>query len=316
MQKAAYGRRLASAFSLKDPPTVTTQLDHGLHMAATELWHLEPDFGFTAPIAVEPAYLVGLQLLEIHKHELWLDDRPVAVNPIAPGSLHIYDLRSKPVAWMAEPFHPLFFYVPIAALSRLAETLGLPTSVELQWTPGKFAEDPIINHLGQSLLPALHSSQKNQQLFVDHVLLALRTHLLTRYAACDRPVPVPRGGLAPWQQRRAMELMREHLSEGVPLDSVAQVCGLSTSTFIRLFHASTGLSPHQWLIERRIERACELMRDPSLSLIDVAYAAGFADQSHFTRTFTRRIGVTPSAWRMSMLGAGAVRPPVGEENDE
>lgn len=300
MNRAAYGRRLASSFSLSDPPTVTSQLDQGLHLAATELWNPEPGFGFTTPIAREPAYLIGLQLLAVPRHELWIDGHAVAVKPITPGTSHIYDLRCNPIAWIPEPFHPLFFYIPIGALSRLAESLGTPASVELRHQPGTFAEDPIINHLGQCLLPALRSRSQNQQLFVDQILLALRTHLLIQYAGNDRTPAVPRGGLAPWQQRRAMELMREHLSDGMPLEALAQACGLSTSTFVRQFHLSTGLSPHQWMIERRIERSCELMRDPTLSLTDIAYTAGFADQSHFTRMFTRRIGVTPRAWRASL----------------
>ncbi|MEY2170647.1 MULTISPECIES: AraC family transcriptional regulator [unclassified Rhodanobacter] len=301
MYRAAYGPRLASSFYLKDPPTLVTRLTDKVHMAATELWHLKPDFGFTTPIAGESAYLIGLQLMNVERHELWLDGRSVAVKPIAAGTTHIYDLRSNPVAWLPEPFHPLFFYVPCKALTQLAESLGMPAAAELQHRPGDFVDDPVINHLGQCLLPALHAERRNQQLFVDHVLLALRTHLLSRCTGNARKPPVPCGGLAPWQQRNAIELMREHLPEGIALEEVARACALSTSTFIRLFHASTGVSPHQWMIQQRIERAIELMRDdPTRSLADIAYAAGFADQSHFTRTFSRKMGMTPSMWRSSL----------------
>lgn len=307
MHRAAYGHRLASSFSMKDPPTLISRSDDKAQMAVTELWNSESGFGFTAPIATEPAYLIGLQLMAVQRHELWMDNRPVPVKPIVAGTTHFFDLRRNPVAWLPEPFHPLFFYMPIAALSHLAESLGMPAVSELQHRPGDFIDDPVINHLGQSLLPALSAERRNQQLFVDHVLLAFRTHLLMRYAASTREPPDPCGGLAPWQQRAAMEVMRERLVEGVALDAVAQVCGLSTSAFIRLFHSSMGQSPHQWLIQQRVELAMELMQDASLSLADIAYAAGFADQSHFTRTFSRRIGASPGAWRASLSLPGKSR---------
>lgn len=308
MHRTAYGHRLASSFSMQDPPTLTSRVDDELQLAATELWNLEPGFGFTAPIANEAAYLIGLQLMSVERHELWLDQRPVAVKPIAAGTTHFYDLRRQPVAWLPDPFHPLFFYIPIAAMSRLAQSLDRPAISELRYRDGDFLDDPVIHHLGQSLLPALRARQRNQQLFVDHVLLALQMHLITRYAGGAREPQPAHGGLAPWQQHAAMELIREHLTDGIALDAVAGACGLSTSAFIRLFHASLGVSPHQWMIRQRIDLAIELMHDPALTLADVAYAAGFADQSHFTRTFTRRMGATPGVWRASLDLSGRARP--------
>jgi AraC-like DNA-binding protein len=300
MNLAAYGRRLASSFSMEDPPTLVSRFDDTMHLAVTELWHLEPGFGFTAPITPEPAYLVGLQLMDVQRHGLWFDGRAVPVKPITAGTMHFYDLRQKPVAWLPEAFHPLFFYVPMDALARLAESLQMPAVSELQYHSGEFLDDPVIHHLGLSLLPALRAGQQNQQLFVDQILLALRTHLLTRYGGSPRTLPAPCGGLAPWQQHAATELMREHLSDGIALEVVAQACGLSTSVFIRLFHASFGQSPHQWLIQQRIAMAIELMHDPMLGLADIACSAGFADQSHFTRSFTHKIGIPPGAWRASL----------------
>jgi AraC-like DNA-binding protein len=174
---------------------------------------------------------------------------------------------------------------------------------DLRHTPGEFLADPVIHHLGLCLLSALHAPREVHQLFVDQVLLALRTHLLLSYGNARCHASKPRGGLAPWQQRQAMELMREHVTDGIALALVAKACDLSCSAFVRAFRQSTGTSPHQWLIQRRIELALSLMRDRTLPLIEVALAAGFADQSHFTRTFTREMGVSPGAWRNATDGA-------------
>jgi AraC-like DNA-binding protein len=106
-----------------------------------------------------------------------------------------------------------------------------------------------------------------------------------------------RGGLAPWQLRRAEALMSQNLSVQVPLERVADECGLSVRHMARAFRQSTGVPPHRWLLDRRVERAKELLPDSKLSLSDVALACGFGDQSHFTRTFTAAVRLSPGLWR-------------------
>ena len=112
-----------------------------------------------------------------------------------------------------------------------------------------------------------------------------------------------RGGLAPWQLRRAEALMRENLSLQVPLGQVAQECGLSVRHLTRAFRQSTGVPPHRWLLDRRVERAKELLPNSALTLSDVALACGFGDQSHFTRTFTAAVRLSPGVWRRLQLAS-------------
>jgi AraC family transcriptional regulator len=113
------------------------------------------------------------------------------------------------------------------------------------------------------------------------------------------PRPV-RGGLAPWQVRRAREILCANLDGRVPLKEVARECRLSVSHFSRAFRCSMGVAPHSWLLARRVEVAKEKLRDGRLSLFDVALVCGFADQSHLTRVFTRIVGVSPGAWRRAV----------------
>jgi AraC family transcriptional regulator len=108
---------------------------------------------------------------------------------------------------------------------------------------------------------------------------------------------IPQSGLAPWQLRRAKEMLRGDLSENQSLPSVARACKLSVSHFSRAFKASTGVPPHQWLVTARIEMARELLIRTPTPLVEVAGICGFADQSHFTRIFSRVIGSSPRVWR-------------------
>ena len=83
---------------------------------------------------------------------------------------------------------------------------------------------------------------------------------------------------------------------------LARVCGLSTKHFSCAFRQSTGLPPHQGLLQRRVEKAKQLLRDSRSPLADVAADCGFADQSHFTRVFTRAVGISPGQWRRARGG--------------
>ena len=76
--------------------------------------------------------------------------------------------------------------------------------------------------------------------------------------------------------------------------------GLSPSHFARAFRGSTGMPPHRWLLNRRIEKAKDALHNTQASLAAVATACGFADQSHFTRVFTRFVGISPGAWRRAL----------------
>jgi len=126
-----------------------------------------------------------------------------------------------------------------------------------------------------------------------------------------KELSVARGGLAPWQLRRAKELMTVNLAAQVPLSSLAEACGLSVRHFARAFRRSTGVPPHRWFLAHRLDTAKEQLRDPLLSLAEIALACGFADQSHFTRTFTATVRMSPGAWRrmqMWQLAPGDVAP--------
>jgi AraC family transcriptional regulator len=108
---------------------------------------------------------------------------------------------------------------------------------------------------------------------------------------------VTRGGLAPWQIRRITEYMEAHLGDAIQLNDFAQLAGMSRSHFSQAFRATAGMPPHRWHLNARIRRAQELLLDTALPLAEIALETGFADQSHFTKSFQRQVGTSPGAWR-------------------
>ena len=152
----------------------------------------------------------------------------------------------------------------------------------------------------RSAVPALSHPQQANRLFVDHISQAVGIHVASTYGGL-RPVSRPaRGGLSPWQERRAKEVLSANLDGGVTLKEVARECRLSVSHFSRAFRRTVGVAPHNWLLMHRVEVAKEKLRNSRLSLLEVALACGFADQSHLTRVFTGMVGVSPGAWRRAL----------------
>jgi AraC-like DNA-binding protein len=100
--------------------------------------------------------------------------------------------------------------------------------------------------------------------------------------------------------RRATEFLEAHLDGNVTLEQVAEVCELSVSHFARAFKQSFHRPPHQWLTERRVDRAKDLMTNSRAPLADIAIQCGFTDQSALNRSFKRIYGVTPGIWRRQM----------------
>lgn len=151
MSQGAWGERLARSFHLDAPPTVLARTAEGRVLAATELRRDEPVDAMSAPLGEDDAYLIGLQLRGMRRHELWLDGRPMATRSPAAGMSCIFDLKRNPVAWLGEPFHALQFYVPCAALSEMVEASRRPAINDLNYEAGAFVADPVIESLGRCL---------------------------------------------------------------------------------------------------------------------------------------------------------------------
>ena len=295
-----YGRRLGERLRVESAPAIVTRALRKADIAVTEIRCDDPLPGMTGSIQREDAFLVGLQLRDFPHHEYWEDGQRAPVCDLRAGDLVFYDLKRDPVALLDKPHHSLLFYLPRAALNAIADDAAAPRIGDLNYKPGVGVNDATISSLGSAILPALSHADQANRLFVDHVTLAAGIHLASTYGGL-RPVVRPvRGGLAPWQERRAKEVLSSNLDGSVPLKDVARECRLSVSHFSRAFRRTMGVAPHNWLLTRRIEVAKEKLRNSGLSLSEVALACGFADQSHLTRVFTGMVGVSPGAWRRAL----------------
>jgi AraC-like DNA-binding protein len=134
------------------------------------------------------------------------------------------------------------------------------------------------------------------QLYAETLALALLMDLL-RHQDAPRHVASVKGGLAAWQLRRVEEMIHDYLADGLSLAELAAVTDLSKSHFSRAFRRSTGLPPHQYQLNARVERAKHLLRRSDLTLTQIGSDCGFKEQSQFIRAFRRLVGVSPGTWR-------------------
>lgn len=244
----------------------------------------------------DEAYAASVAVRDLHSADIWLQGKRVARAGCAASGLYLFNLQSEPVAFFDSAFDFVRFYISRSSLEQLSRDAGAPTTRTLS-RPEFGASDRVLYNLALSTIPALDHPDEPNQLFIDHIALAFHAHLVLSFAGPGRDAIRARSGLAPWQARVATEMIAAQLEGNLSIADLASACSLSTSHFSRAFVQTLGAPPHRWLLERRVDRARELLSSGSLALNDVAKACGFANQSHFSRVFTAITGTSPGRWR-------------------
>jgi len=270
------------------------------NIAVTEVRADDPPHGLSAPLTREDAFLVAVMRRDYPAHEYFEDGRIAGVTSLKTGQTVLYDVKRGPQFYINSPFHSVHFYFPRSALNCIADDTGATRIDELRYEPGAGIDDAVMRGLVGSLMPAFERPDQASRLFVEHVVLAVGIHAAKAYGGMLPAITQLRGGLAPWQVKRAEDSLAANLGGDVSLADLANDCGLSASHFSRAFRQSTGLSPHQWLLQRRVDQAKGLLADRRLSLSEIALACGFSDQSHFSRVFSRLTGNSPGSWRRNL----------------
>ncbi|HKP69210.1 MAG TPA: AraC family transcriptional regulator [Pyrinomonadaceae bacterium] len=184
-------------------------------------------------------------------------------------------------------------------LNRAAIENGLPDGFEFREVYKQ--HDPLIQHLGLALLDEAESAAPVGRMFSDSLTQTLTLHLLTNYGVSQPTKHIVSGGLSGHKLRRVKEFIRENLEADLGLADIAAVADLSQFHFARSFRKSTGMTPQQFVMQQRIERAKELLQSEDLPIVEVSLLTGFKNQSHFTSLFRKFTRLTPKIWRESFV---------------
>lgn len=167
----------------------------------------------------------------------------------------------------------------------------------IELLPTAHRNDPTITRMAGLLAREIRAPCAGSRMMLDSVALALVVHLVRTWSSLPQRTNLHRSGLAPWQQKRAIELLQSRYAESLSITELAAEARLSPFHFIRSFKNSVGVPPHQYLTKIRLERACVLLETTNLSITDVALEIGYDAPGHFASLFRRHYGLTPTAYR-------------------
>src|SRR5579864_2410284 len=173
---------------------------------------------------------------------------------------------------------------------------------EVELRPSRKFADPRLSAMVAAVHAEMVAGFPSGRLFLDSIEQAMAVALVNGHAVRHRPVQIYKGGLGFARLRRIKELVDAKLEDELSLDEMAQSVGLSTAHFARMFRKSTGETPHQFVLRKRLDRAKAMLRAPDARILDVALACGFKTQQHFAQVFRDVCGISPTGYRQDFLG--------------
>jgi AraC family transcriptional regulator len=156
--------------------------------------------------------------------------------------------------------------------------------------------------IGQQLAAQLLAPIPGSRLYAEALDTKLALQLLWGFSSLPGPRDVSPERLTDARHRRVLDYIHSSLGNEVTLSELAELAGLSPNYFLSSFRRATGKTPHRYLTEQRVAKACELLSNPQHSIVNVALAVGFSSQSHFTTVFRRFMKATPASYRAQILG--------------
>lgn len=218
---------------------------------------------------------------------------------LSPGASVIFPIH-QPHFWeWNQGFRALCLTLePSLLRSNAMELLG---NDRVELLPKLGFQDGLIHQIGLSLRADLQRSAGPDRLYAESLTNALAVHLIKHYSTFDEPSLNFKGALSPHKLRLVIDYINDNLEQELRLQDLAATAQLSQYHFCRVFKRSTGLSPHQYLTQQRIERVKQLLRQGSMTLAEIAITCGFTHQSHLHRHFKNSTGVTPTTWMRDQL---------------
>jgi AraC-like DNA-binding protein len=244
-------------------------------------------------VEAAPLSFRAISVVFIHRGELTADfESASVVHRFTTGGLVILPAGSSAAFTLTD----VDLTIVYLRLDQLAGT-ELDTYSRLEIVPQIDPMEAQVMLLVTCVREELQSGMPGGHLLLETLGLALIRHIYAHYSANPSAMHRWRGGLTSRQVRCAQKTMMANLHESVPLAKLAADAGLSSWYFCRAFKQSAGLSPHQWMQQKRLDLARKLLADHSRSLTSIALDLGYASLSHFSAAFKRATGMSPSQYR-------------------
>jgi AraC family transcriptional regulator len=259
----------------------------------------------------QPAGEANCDYSDEHAIYLSLAPRPVRLLQIQDGKTYtgLYGKGDISITPAKVPFfarwdsddHYVQIRIPSRFLQSVAREALAMNSDRLELLPEFRTRDPHLESIGMLLLAELKQENLGGRLYIESLANVLAVHLLRQYAAAKPRLTMYEGGLPQHQLLQVLEYIHESLDQDIKLADLATLLGMSQFHFSHLFKQSIGTAPYQYLLQQRIERAKQLLKQTDQSIIDIALTCGFNSHSHLSKQFRQFTGMTPTAYRTDKI---------------
>lgn len=168
---------------------------------------------------------------------------------------------------------------------------------EIELIPQFSIDDPVIQQLALALKTEIQTGCMSGRLYGESLGTALAARLVQNYAVSKPSLEFKAKGLPQSQLERVIDYMKANLTQDLSILDLATLTSMSESHFSRSFKQSVGIAPYQYLMQQRVERAKQLLKQQAISISDIALDCGFANQTHLTKVFRQMTGMTPKAYQ-------------------
>lgn len=240
---------------------------------------------------------------------LSLASRPVRLLQVKGGKTHVglYGKGDISITPEKTPFFARWdgddHYLQIRITSRFIQSVAREAiamnSDQLELRLEFRTRDPQIEAIGLMLLSELQQEHFGGRLYIESLANVLAVHLLRQYSTPKTRLSVYNGGLPERQLAHVLDYINEHLNQDIKLADLAALLDMSQFHFSHLFKQAIGIAPYQYLLQQRIERAKQLLKQTDSSIIDIAFMCGFNSHSHLSKQFRQLTGMTPTGYRAS-----------------
>ena len=213
---------------------------------------------------------------------------------IQPGQVTLFPAHMRFSARCSVGFEIVLVAFEQPFLARIAHEIGGLERLEL--LPKLGVDDPLVANLIHGLKAEVEKGADASGAYAYALASMLAIHIAQKYSRDATASRETSGGLTRRQVSQVVDFINERFSENLTLNTLAEVAKLSPFHFARLFKQSTGITPHQYVIQVRIGKGKEMLISSGMPIAEVARQVGFCDQSHFGTHFKRAYGVTPRAF--------------------
>jgi AraC family transcriptional regulator len=192
-------------------------------------------------------------------------------------------------------------YLQIRITSRLIQRVAREAleinDDRLELLPEFRTRDPQLEAIATLLHTELQRDTSGSKLYIESLANVLAVHLIRQYTTTNPQLPIYNGGLPQRQLLQVLDYIHDHLHQELKLADLAALLNMSQFHFSHQFKQAMGITPYQYLLQQRIERAKELLKQSDRSITDIAFECGFNSHSHLSKQFRQLTGITPKAYR-------------------